>query len=304
MAETLKLSLAYEGSSADNHLINMYDGAKAIAGFQRSLAITTHLILNGEIITQAPSLNGATILMPPSQQGSWKTNVLIVVGGIGTLSIAAGTASTDSLYGHLIASAYAWVTNEALGFEADYDDTLQKQIYEYNETHEKKLDESRLDAVVEKTENSIIDMHRPIVKSKTAVRALIKKEDDVKLEYDFPIINKESYDYISYTETSKVPKTLIARVTSYNLNTYRGRAYFPDLGNRTISFSLAEQCRTISNVLKLTNSLTKTAESSGTEGHIYLTFLRNESSTGRIKSIYVINVINVTQYEQSLSHLN
>lgn len=59
----VSISLSYSGALADNNVIDMYDAARGLAGFHRSLALTTHLVLNGEIITQAPSLKGADIIV-------------------------------------------------------------------------------------------------------------------------------------------------------------------------------------------------------------------------------------------------
>lgn len=50
------IKLKFEGNLSDNHVLDFYDAARAMMGFQRSLALTTHLVVNGEIITQAPSL--------------------------------------------------------------------------------------------------------------------------------------------------------------------------------------------------------------------------------------------------------
>jgi len=45
------IALSYSGALANNNAIDMYDAARGLAGFHRSLALTTHLMLNGEIIT-------------------------------------------------------------------------------------------------------------------------------------------------------------------------------------------------------------------------------------------------------------
>jgi hypothetical protein len=78
MEELLELTLAYAGSEADNSEIDLYDVAQALIGFQRSLALTTHLVLNDEIITQAPFLKGARILAAPPEEGSWKITALVM----------------------------------------------------------------------------------------------------------------------------------------------------------------------------------------------------------------------------------
>ena len=50
----------------------------------------------------------------------------------GTTITAAGTASEDSFYGHMVASAYSYVMKEAVGVEANYESTIQSQIEAFN----------------------------------------------------------------------------------------------------------------------------------------------------------------------------
>jgi hypothetical protein len=68
----IEITLSFNGGAADKNEINFYDVSQALIGFERSLALTTHLVLNGEIITQAPALKGAEILAIPPTEGSWK----------------------------------------------------------------------------------------------------------------------------------------------------------------------------------------------------------------------------------------
>lgn len=74
----IKFILKYEGGDADNHLLDFYDAAQALDGFQRSLAITTNLVINGNIITQSTSLKNAKMLVSPPKEGSWEIATIIV----------------------------------------------------------------------------------------------------------------------------------------------------------------------------------------------------------------------------------
>ena len=94
MAEAVKFTLAYLGQDADRHEIDFYDLAQALIGFERSLALTTHLVLTGEIITQAPYLTGAKIVARPPQSGSWEFVALIYLIGRGVFKL--GTAPRDT----------------------------------------------------------------------------------------------------------------------------------------------------------------------------------------------------------------
>jgi hypothetical protein len=98
------ISLSYSGLLADRSEIDFYDVSQALVGFQLSLALTTHLILNDKIIVQAPSLKGAQILAFPTERGSWKFAAAIVTAG--TIAYQLGTAPRDTPLGHLVSSAY------------------------------------------------------------------------------------------------------------------------------------------------------------------------------------------------------
>jgi hypothetical protein len=64
----LEVTLRFRGQTSDQHAIDLYDVSQALIGFERSLALTTHLILNDEIITQAPALKGAKYLLVHRKQ--------------------------------------------------------------------------------------------------------------------------------------------------------------------------------------------------------------------------------------------
>ena len=166
MPTILEIALTYQGKDADKHGLDFYDASRALIGFQRSLALTTHLILHDEIITQAPSLKDATIIVRPPEDGSWKTTALIVLGGLWY----GGTVPKDTPIGNLISSAYDYVISENLGFHVDYTKTLYQQYEDYKKTRPQKkvLGQARFDSLAEKCTAAVIDMHRPIVFSKSA----------------------------------------------------------------------------------------------------------------------------------------
>jgi len=168
---------------------------------------------------------------------------------------------------------------------------LQQQFKEHNEKTGSNLDQSRIDSVVEKCENAVIDIHRPIIKSESAIEAKIRcKYKGEKLK-KIPKLTSETYEYISETIKSDLRKTYQAKTTSYNINTYRGRVYVPDLGNRTIPFVISDNSRNRKLIRKLTNSLNIGATDRETEdSFIYINCSKNISSTGRVKSLVIFDV--------------
>ena len=131
----LAFTLSYSGAMADEQAIEFYDVALALIGFQRSIALTTHLVLNNEVITQAPTLRGANVIALPVEEGSWKIKAA-VVGGFLAGAYQLGTAPKDTPIGHLVRSAYDYVISETLGFHLDYNKTLGQQ---YEDLEKEKL---------------------------------------------------------------------------------------------------------------------------------------------------------------------
>ena len=244
----------------------------------------------------------AQILIPPFEEGSWKTGALIVVAA-GAFQFL--TAPTDTPLGHIIHSAYSYVIKESLGFDVNYEQTLQEQFEQHKTLSNKKIDQSRLDALIEKCELSVSDMHRPVVKSATANSAKINCNSGSLMREPFPELNRSTYEYITHSQRSQLPKVLLARVTSYNLNTFNGRAYLPDLGKRTIPFTLSEDSRSRKSIALITSSMDDIAHNPDNEdfGWVYVQFFSNESSTGRIKSLIISKIIPVKEYELNQSYL-
>jgi hypothetical protein len=92
--------LSYSGQLANDQLIDFYDISEALVGFQRSLALTTQVVLDGKVIIQAPALRGAKILALPPEPGSWKIKATIIVAAAGLYHI--GTVPRDTPLGNLI----------------------------------------------------------------------------------------------------------------------------------------------------------------------------------------------------------
>jgi len=155
------------------HQIDFYDLAEALLGFQRSLAITTHLVLNGKVITKAPALKGARIFAHPPKAGSWEIMASITASAGGLYML--GTAPKDSPIGHLVFSAYDYIVKLTLGVNVDYEKSLGVLVEEKREQIEDfpRISQGDFDAAAEKCENAIAEMHRPIVQQGTATTAQI-----------------------------------------------------------------------------------------------------------------------------------
>lgn len=279
----MKITLQYDGSLADEHVIDFYDAARALAGFQRSLALVTHLALNGEIITQAPALKGAQIVTEPPEDGSWKTTAVILGGVFTVLSVG-----KDSPMGQIVTSIYDYVLYETMGFHVDYEKTLQQQYHEHME--KLKITKEKLDSLIEKTEPSIADIHRPIIASKTANKARLFVDHRTGTDQLGPEMSTITYDYIMEDIIYDVDEEFVGVVSSYNINTFKGR-FFVFEEARPIAFELEEGCRGLHAVGPVTQSLgLNAADAKDVRATLILKGKRVSSRGGRLKKILVNKV--------------
>ncbi|MCE4543266.1 MULTISPECIES: hypothetical protein [unclassified Caballeronia] len=284
----LRFTLSYEGADADQHAIDLYDVSQALIGFQRSLALTTHLLLNGEIITQAPSLRGARIYAEPAAPGSWKMTAVVAMLGAGMFKL--GTLENNSPIGHLMFSLYDYVISESLGVHVDYNKSLGTL---FDEAKAKKAElpsvkEHQADALIEKAHRAIIEMHRPIVKTETATHALLTGG---ATETGRPLkvkLSMETFEYIQETISADTPEMFEGRVSSYNSNTFKGRIYIARYG-RPIAFELAPTARSPRNVQLVATSLFHSALKQYNEKgcKIHVLALQNSSKSGTLKSLTI-----------------
>lgn len=292
-------NLSYEGNSAEEHEIDLYDVAQALMGFQRSIALTTHLVLNNKVITKAPYLKGAKIYALPPEEGSWtiKAGILISAGFLAT------TAQKDTPLGNIIHSAYDYVISESLGFHVDYEKSLGLQYEEITKTQtdndkgkkqEKNIpiiEQYQFDSVIEKCTTAVAEMHRPIIKTKTAESAeIISNIYGEELEFS-PVFSQETYEYMHehYIEENAV--LIEGRISSYNSNTFKGRVYVPNEG-RPVSFELSKNCRNDEAVKLIVASLSENAVSNHKAewSVVYCIVVRTLSRSGHLKSYNVLSI--------------
>ncbi len=279
-------SLSFEGSIADRNILGAYDAAAALRGFERSLALTTHAVLNGNIIVQAPALKGAEIYFEPPARGSWESIALVVLGGMWALN----NVSKDSPIGHLLYSAYDYVMKSATGISVDYDKPIRvlleeakKQAPEASENFNIDV----LDGVIERVERSIEEMHRPIVESKTAIVANITYNHG-STDTKIASLDHQTYEYISQSIERPKPETVLGAISSYNINSFTGRVFVPDLG-RTVPFLLSETSRGTKEIDRLTSSLRANALRLDDETMEFEAIVI-ESVSGRIKRYIIFDI--------------
>lgn len=293
-----ELELSFSGRWADSNAIEFYDVSQAMQGFERVISLTTHLLINGNVITQSPSAKGFRLVALPPEEGSWKLTVALT-GMLGSSIVAFGTAPPDTAFGWLAKSAVEYVIQETLGFTPNFDETLGKQIEKYRsaqrgrEIH-KDLSIERFDSLLEKTESGVKAIHRPIVYSQSAAVAGFGYRVGRRSGHLDAYADSSTFEYVDRTITSEDFAEFCGVISSYNSNTFKGRLYLPE-ENRTIPFELGDRMRNPAVINSITDSLARNATrllqpKANNVRDICLEALRNETPTGRLKSLLAVGL--------------
>lgn len=288
--QQVDVSISFLGNDARNAQLDFYDVSHALVGFQRSLALTTHLFLNGEVIIQAPCLEGASIVAVPPTQGSWKLTAIVLMGGF---FLTASQSPRDTSLGHLHTSLYDYVVSNTLGFPVDFDKTLGQQWEEQQrkESDLPKITESKVDSLIEKCEKAIQEMHRPIVYTETARNAVITTNVSGKERVLNNKLTSSTYEFIKFTKRVDAPVELVGSISGYYINTYKGRVYLPGL-NRSIPFDLDEGARGDVSIDIMMDSLSISAKDKwNRSADIKFKAFKYISKTGILKRLLIFDVI-------------
>ena len=245
--------LKFEGEEAELGLLDFYDANQALVGFQRSLALTTHLILNGRIITQAPALKGAKIAVHPPQKGSWEI-LATIIGGVGYL----GSRPKDTPLGHIVHSVYDYVLQRTMGVKVDYDKSVGELLEENKIQQAKQLNQGHLDDLAEKCEVAIKEMHRPIINSETATRGRFGASRNGKVISLKTSLSIKTFEALDFERRSAKLTSFEGMISSFNLNSRTGRIFVKPLA-RTVPFKLTEDASSARNLTRLVSNMTKLA---------------------------------------------
>jgi len=93
-----KIRISYEGGLADENALPGYDGVTSIDGITRAIHIATHAYMNAEVVTRAPALKNASIILKPARQGSFIFDLIVLM--------EANPATTSALVGLSAAPFY------------------------------------------------------------------------------------------------------------------------------------------------------------------------------------------------------
>lgn len=217
----LKLILHYDGGTASDGRLEIYDAAVSLRGLSRALAITTHAFLNeGEVRRRAERAEGAKIFLQPPQRGSFQEIVAIAIesGAVSTIGYSViGAAFWDFL---------KWSWSAAVGRESEPSTPRARKLRDRIEPVMGELTDA--------LESPLQELHRPIQRDRAVTIGVHRPHVGRVITFD-----SRTLDFVTSTEEGEVVENLSVNVTRYNILSGYGR-FFDDQEQRTISFRLTD----------------------------------------------------------------
>jgi len=203
-----RFKFIYSGGDAENNRLDLYDGAVSLQGIARSLAITTHAFISGEVRTHGESAPGASFFLNPPRRGSFILEATVWI----TETVAAG----------LFYDFVSYTFKEAVGLENGADDqrrSLRERI------------EPTIVELSEVLENPLSSVHRPIQQNTDMTLMVARPRGQELVTFD-----AETGKALLPT-VEQLSDPVVGNVTRYNTISRWGR-FFDRSEGRVISFFL------------------------------------------------------------------
>lgn len=222
---SVTLNLVFDPEEANDEdeaafQVDLYDGAKTIFGLGRALQIAAHFLVNQEVIFQAPSARGVRLYLVPARRGSFDQLIQLVIEHKEIILVTAATTLTTEV----VRDFLGYVIRKSCGLVAHASTYVVREISKQMQADLEALEEAML--------GPLVDAHRAIEKG--SARTRLKLGGD-QIEFD-----DRTYANVRDRILSPHKKTLAASVSSYNINSFKGRLYNPELG-RTIPFKMRKR---------------------------------------------------------------
>lgn len=265
--KSLDIVIRYDGHTADNGQLNLFQAAESLSGTARVINVIVHAFSNdGEIRERLTVPEGADTYLSAARKGCFEETITVVFDS-STVEKIKPSVIVGNFWDFLTASISA-----AIGRDYDPDTPMVKKIVDKNETF--------FEEIAEELENALMHLHRPI-KSKGAETITLyrpKVGDAVTLD-------KASLSHVSVRDQESELSYWRGNVTKYNSLTGYGRAYLDELGG-TIPFKIDRFKENVSARRAATASMNEREHEEGGKRRIGAYAVRN--SLGNLKRITIL----------------
>lgn len=220
MADSIELdiNIRFLGGDASLSRLDMYDGSAALFGFAKTFLISSHFLVNERVIFQAPAAKGVRCYLRTSHPGSWEQVVQIVVDNQEFLLGVGAATAKDILKDFTKLVLAQGIGRPARAITRHVRDLLARKG-------------SDVEALKEATEGSLRDAHRTVgMDGRTSIRLISNRER-------IATFDEGTKRYVTDVIAESGTHDVMGNISSYNVNSRRGRIYDVALG-RTVPFVL------------------------------------------------------------------
>jgi hypothetical protein len=203
----IPLTIKYDTPTDRSGRIDLYSGPKSIFGFAKVIQLSTHLILNQEVISRSTRAKSADFYMLPSREGSFIQEIIIIVQNYPAESISS-TIAVNVLSNH-ISDALKWLIKSAVGAINEEYKPLEQRLGSDLEPYFDDL-QVVLDGPIREAHNFVERLGGTV--------ALLDANGNEMVTF-----NDDTLDYIKDEHLSDQFEKITGHVTRYNVLTGNGR---------------------------------------------------------------------------------
>jgi hypothetical protein len=257
----MSLILKYEGDDADDHRLDVQLGGESLAGIGHALTLISHYAATGKVRQRAPYSEETRFYFTATQKGSIEWLIQTCINNPEAIMVGLGVNGITELV--------KYVFSRAVG-----------KAPKINHNVVKALDEHRsgdLEALIEAVEPSLKRGHRVIGTSAQQITIVNGNNNQVLVGFD-----PGSKAYLE-DDIDGGQSTQDVSISSLNVNSRYGRAYFGDL-KRTVPFRV-DRDASARTMTQLSKALDNYAKKTGRT--VNITFTRIEATDERLKRIVI-----------------
>lgn len=263
---TLTFNIKFDAGSSQFDGLNMYYGADALSGFAEALSVTTHAILNNNVVTQTPAVKGFKLDFKEAHDGSYVQKVTMEFTDADAVRVIKflGTKGFIELLNFHLASP--------LGLNPRIESAAAKGWLRTSMDDSEKL----LDRLV----GPLKKIHHPVYGQ--GYKVVLYKSRTAMLGF-----NELTFDYLTGSTVEQSVEVIEAAVSRFNARTFTGRIIEAEDAD-SVSFSPLKAGLVKHSRVLLANSLKNLTEGRFTK--VGLEVRRVLSRDGRTKHLIVQSV--------------
>lgn len=212
---TIKFEMKFDSGESNFEGLNLYYGADALGGMAEAISITTHAIINNEVIKQTPSTRGFSLNFKQAFEGSYRQKFELTFTDVEALRVVK----------YLKVGGFI----ELLSFHLGSPLGVPVKIESDSARRWARTYMTEGEELIERLARPLDRIHHPIYGQGYQAYLLKSRTNIIGF-------NQRTYDFLSGAETSANREFIEVAVSRFNTRTGTGR-FIEDENSESISFT-------------------------------------------------------------------